>query len=152
MDLRIRRLVVHQDENFGERGMSIAITWNPRPSTPLGFSARVTPAWGGETMSGAEALWSRDTMGGLAPNAMLGTGGNRLDTEVAYGLPMGRRFVRTPRAGVRTSDYGRNYRIGYTVGCAEPGGASPCTSASTPNGRKAPGSRCRKRARTRITL
>ena len=121
VDMRIRTLVVHQDEDFAERGVSIAVSYNPRPSTPLGFSARVTPGWGGRTMSGAEALWGRENMGGLTPGPMTGTGGNRLDTELGYGLPIGRRFVGTPRAGVRTSEYGRDYRIGYTVGVLEQG-------------------------------
>ena len=47
--------------------------------------------------------------------------GHRLDTEVGYGLPIGSRFVGTPRAGVRTSEYGRDYRIGYGVGVLEQG-------------------------------
>ena len=38
-------------------------------------------------------------------------GGNRLDTEVGYGLPIGARFVGTPRVGLRTSEYGRDYRL-----------------------------------------
>ena len=33
-----------------------------------------------------------------------------------YGLPIGRRFVGTPRAGIRTSEYGRDYRLGYSTG------------------------------------
>ena len=37
--------------------------------------------------------------------------GNRLDTEVGYGLPIGARFVDTPRVGLRTSEYGRDYRL-----------------------------------------
>ena len=39
--------------------------------------------------------------------------GNRLDGEVGYGLPVGRRFVGTPRVGFGTSEYGRDYRVGY---------------------------------------
>ena len=42
--------------------------------------------------------------------------GNRLDGEVGYGLPVGSRFVGTPRAGVSTSEYGRDYRVGYGLG------------------------------------
>ena len=39
--------------------------------------------------------------------------GNRLDTEVGYGLPVGSRFVGTPRVGFAASEYGRDYRMGY---------------------------------------
>ena len=45
-----------------------------------------------------------------------GSDGTRLDAEVSYGLPVGSRFVGTPRAGVRTSEYGRDYRVGYGLG------------------------------------
>ena len=39
--------------------------------------------------------------------------GSRLDGEVGYGLPVGSRFVGTPRVGFFSSQYGRNYRVGY---------------------------------------
>ena len=47
--------------------------------------------------------------GGVAP-------GTRLESEVGYGLPVGRRFVGTPRVGVSTSAYGRDVRLGYRLG------------------------------------
>ena len=47
VDIRVRRLLVHQSEGFAESGMSISVSYNPTPSTPLGFTARVSPAWGG---------------------------------------------------------------------------------------------------------
>ena len=120
VDVRMRRLLVHQADGFAESGMSVSLSYDPTPSTPLGFRARVAPAWGGESMSGAGALWSRDTMGGIGQDALFG-GGKRLDTEVGYGLPLGARFVGTPRVGLRTSEYGRDYRIGYGVEVLEQG-------------------------------
>ena len=118
VDIRVRRLLVHQADGFAESGMSISVSYNPTPSTPLGFSARVSPAWGGDSMSGAEALWGRESMAGMGRDQMLG-GGNRLDTEVGYGLPIGARFVGTPRVGLRTSEYGRDYRLGYSMNVLE---------------------------------
>ena len=35
---------------------------------------------------------------------------------MGYGLPVGARFVGTPRVGLTTSPYGRDYRIGYGLG------------------------------------
>ena len=64
VDLRVRMLVMHQAEGFREWGMAVSLSYNPRPSTPLGFVARVAPSWGGQTTSGAEALWGQETMGG----------------------------------------------------------------------------------------
>ena len=121
VDVRVRTLVVHQAEGYAERGVSISVSYNPTASTPLGFTGRVSPAWGGDSMSGAEALWGRETMGGMGGNHLLGGGGNRLDTEVGYGLPIGTRFIGTPRAGMRTSEYGRDYRVGYGMQVLEQG-------------------------------
>ena len=94
--------------------MALSLSYNPTPSTPLGLTARVAPSWGGQATSGAEALWGRETMGGLAQGSL--AQGNRLDGEVGYGLPVGDRFVGTPRVGFSASEYGRDYRVGYGLG------------------------------------
>ena len=114
IDVRVRMLVMHQAEGFRERGMAVSLSYNPRPSTPLGFVARVAPSWGGQATSGAEALWGRETMGGLAHGSL--ASGNHLDGEVGYGLAVGRRFVGTPTLGVGISADGRDYRLGYRLG------------------------------------
>ena len=111
VDVRVRMLVVHQAEGFRERGMAVSLSYNPTPSTPLGFMARVAPSWGGQATSGAEALWGGETMAGPADASF--ASGNRLDTEVGYGLPVGSRFVGTPRMGFAASEHGRDYRMGY---------------------------------------
>ena len=66
----------------------------------------------GESMSGAEALWGQESMGDMGQDHPPGAGGNRLDTEVGYGLRIGARCVGIPRVGLRTSEYGRDYRVG----------------------------------------
>ena len=117
VDVRVRTLLVHQDEGFRERGVSVSFSYDPTPSTPLGLKARVAPSWGGQAMSGADALWGRDTMEGLGA-AGLGSGpgsGDRIDAELGYALPVGSRLVGTPRFGVTTSEYGRDYRLGYSL-------------------------------------
>ena len=121
VDVRVRTLLVHQAEGFRERGVALSLSYNPTPSTPLGFNARVAPSWGGEATSGAEALWGRETMAGMAHRGL--AQGNRLDGEVGYGLPLGRRFVGTPRFGVGTSAHGRDYRFGYGLGVLNQGDA-----------------------------
>ena len=116
VDVRVRTLLVHQAEGFRERGVAVSLSYNPTPSTPLGFAARVAPSWGGQATSGAEALWGRETMAGMAHGGL--AQGNRFDGEVGYGLPVGSRFVGTPRVGFATSEYGRDYRVGYGLGCS----------------------------------
>ena len=112
VDVRVRTLVLHQAEGFRERGVALSVSYTPTPSTPLGFAARVAPSWGGRATSGAEALWGRETMAGMA-NGGVAAAGDRLDAEVGYGLPVGSRLVGTPRVGFGTSEHGRDYRLGY---------------------------------------
>ena len=114
VDVRVRTLLVHQDEDFSERGVAVSLSYNPTPSSPLGFMARVAPSWGGQATSGAEALWGRETMAGMAHGGI--AQGNSLDAEVGYGLPVGNRFVGTPKFGLRTSAHGKDYRLGYSLG------------------------------------
>ena len=119
LDVRVRTLLVHQAEGFRERGVALTFSYNPTPSTPLGFMASVAPSWGGEARSGAAALWGRETMAGMAHGRF--AQGNRLDGEVSYGLPQGSRFVGTPRVGFSASEYGRDYRVGYRLGVLDQG-------------------------------
>ncbi len=114
VDVRVRTLLVHQAAGFSERGVALSLSYNPTPSTPLGLTARVAPSWGGQATSGAEALWGSETMAGMAHGGL--AQGNRFDAEVGYGLPVGSRFVGTPRFAVGTSEYGRDYRLGYGLG------------------------------------
>ena len=119
VDLRVRMLAMHQADGFRERGMALSLSYNPTPRTPLGLTARVAPSWGGQATSGAEALWGRETMAGLAQHG--GADGTRLEAEVGYGLPVSRRFVGTPTFGVGTSERGRDYRLGYGLTVAQDG-------------------------------
>ena len=114
--VRVQMLLVHEAEGFAERGVSVSVSWNPTPSTPLGFTARVAPSCGGQAAGGAQALWGRETMAGMAHGGF--AQGNRLDGEVGYGLPVGSRFVGTPRVGFGTSEYGRDYRVATAPACS----------------------------------
>ena len=40
---------------------------------------------------------------------------------MGYGLPVGARFVGTPRIGLTTSEHGRDYRVGYGLGVLDRG-------------------------------
>ena len=119
VDVQVRTLLVHEAEGFSERGVAFSLSWDPTPSTPLGVTARVAPSWGGQAQSGAAALWGRETMVGLAPGGA--AQGYRLNGEVGYGLPVGGRFVGTPRVGFSRSEHSRDYRVGYGLGVLETG-------------------------------
>ena len=100
VDVRIRMLLAHQDEGFRERDISVSLSFDPTPSTLLGFLAKVTPSWGGQARSGAQALWGRETMAGMAHGGV--ASGSRLEVELGYGLPVGSGLVGTPRFGLGT--------------------------------------------------
>ena len=119
-DVRMRMLVAHAAAEFGDRGVSVSLSYNPTPSTPFGLRARLAPSWGGQATNGAEALWGRETMAGMAPGGF-DAAGNRLVADIGYGLPVGRRFVGTPRLGVVTSGMGRDYRLGCGLGVLDGG-------------------------------
>ena len=80
VDVRVRMLLVHQAEGFRERGLSIAVSYAPTPSTSLGVRATVTPSCGGQADSGTQALWSQETMAGVAAGGP--AAGSRLETEL----------------------------------------------------------------------
>ena len=119
LDVRVRTLLVHQAEGFRERGVALTFSYNPTPSTPLGLMASVAPSWGGEARSGAEALWGRETMAGMAHG------------RFAQGNPAGRRGPLRAAGGkpLRRDAAGRLLRVGVRPGlpgrlpprCAGPG-------------------------------
>ena len=118
-NLRVRMLLVHQDQGFRDRGVSLSFGYNPTPSTPLGFMAKLTPSWGGQAESGAQALWGRETMAGVADGGPAAAG--RLEAELGYGMPVGGRLVGMPSFGIGASGHGRDYRLGYGLTVAEGG-------------------------------
>ena len=118
-DVRVRMLLVHQDQEFRDRGVSLSFGYNPSPLTPFGFMAKVTPSWGGQAESGAQALWGQETMAGVAPGGP--AEGGRLEAELGYGMPVGGRWVGMPRFGIGTSGNGRDYRLGYGLTVAQGG-------------------------------
>ena len=59
---------------------------------------------------GAQALWGRETMAGMADGGL-----------AAYGMRSG--LVGTPSFGIGASGHGRDYRVGYGLTMAE-GGAT----------------------------
>ena len=108
VNVRMRRLVMHQADGFEEQGTSISISYNPRPQTPLGWTAEVEPGWGAETDGGAERMWSRETMHGIG--ASTGTG-RRLRGRVGYGGRLGSNWIGAP--GMAVTEYGDARRVQF---------------------------------------
>ena len=101
-------LVVHEDSDFEEWGVSGMILFDRSPSSELGMSWRLIPSWGSASSStgGMRALWSRETVSGLA--GFRRTGGDdhslRLDSRFDYGFSaFGEHGVASPYASVSVS-------------------------------------------------
>ena len=114
-EVRMRTLLVHNAEGFRDWGVSVSLSFDPMPSTPLGFKARVLPSWGGREQGGAEALWRGGPVSVLAARGGHVFGG-RVLTNLGYGMALGDRLIGTPRIGFSTSAAAREYRLGYSIG------------------------------------
>ena len=68
--------------------MTFSVSYNPTPSTPLGFTAKVAASWGGQASGGATALRGRETMAAMAHGgfAYFGGNGTPISEEVEHGL------------------------------------------------------------------
>ncbi len=113
-EVRMRTLLAHNAEGFRDWGVSVSLSFDPMPSTPLGFKARMEPSWGGREQGGAEALWRG---GPVSVKAARGghVSGGRVLTVLGYGMALGDHLIGTPRIGFSTSAAAREYRLGYSV-------------------------------------
>ena len=127
-EMRGRGLLAHESEGFRDLGFSGSFAWEGKPGSDLGAKLGLTQTVGGSSSGGADALLSRTTMDGLAPNPGSGfgagdsEGGNdelksrRLELKFGYGLPaFGGRFTWTPEVGASLSDTGRDYSLGWRL-------------------------------------
>ena len=94
-----RALVLHEDGDFEDWGLALALEWDPRPETLLGPSVIATRGWGGASSGGVAALLDPETIPGLG-----GTGGGAggLGLEMAWGTALP-----SWRHGMVGSAYGR---------------------------------------------
>ena len=107
----VRTLVTHEEAGYEEWGASGSVRIDPGPSGE-GLSLSVVPAWGAAS-GGAERLWSLADAGRLGSDGGF-EAGRRLETEVGYGLGLGRTpGVLTPYVGLSLGDgSGRAWRTG----------------------------------------
>ena len=101
-------LVVHEDSDFEEWGVSGMILFDRSPSLDIGASLRLFPSWGSASSStgGMRALWSRETVSGLAGFRRTGSDDRslRLAGRFDYGFAaFGKSGVTTPYASFSLS-------------------------------------------------
>ena len=128
VEAKARMLAAHADRDYEEWGVSGAVRLSPGEGG-RGFSFSLAPTVGAAS-SGSERLWGARDARGLAPGAGSGAGAGGgfeaargLQGELGYGLALfGDRLTGTPSLGVGLSDNTRDYRIGWRLTPAAPGG------------------------------
>ena len=114
-----RALLLHETAELAEWGASGWLAWDPNPASELGPALTVSPSIGAQSEGGAQALWSRDTLIGLAGDPMDANGGGRVDAKFGYGMPLAG-GVGVPWAGIGASERAREYRLGYAFQAGDP--------------------------------
>ena len=115
-ELRGRGLLAHQAEGFRERGLSASFAWDP-VTGDRGPRMSLTQTVGVSTQGGADALFGRTTLAGLAASdngdeLLL----RRLEARFGYGVAaLSDRFTATPEIAVGLTDTGRDYSVGWRL-------------------------------------
>ncbi len=115
-ELRGRGLLAHEAKDFRELGLSASFTWDPAAGE-RGPRLSLTQTVGVAAHGGADALFERTTLPGLAANDY----GDepqlrRLEARLGYGFAaFGDHFTATPEIAVGLSDAGRDYSLGWRL-------------------------------------
>ena len=128
LEAKARMLAAHSDRDYDEWGVSGAVRLSPGEGG-RGLSFSLAPTLGAAS-SGSERLWGTRDARGLAPGTGSGAGAGGgfeaargLRGELGYGVALsGNRFTGTPNLGFGLSDSTRDYRIGWRLTPAAPGG------------------------------
>ena len=114
-----RALLVHETAELAEWGASGWLAWDPNPASELGPALTVIPSLGVRSEGGAQELWGRQTLAGVAADPMATNGAGRVDARFGYGMPLAG-GVGVPWAGIGASAHEREYRVGYAFQAGDP--------------------------------
>ena len=124
LNLKGRGLVAHRTSGFREWSSSASVGWDPDRTTDRGPSLSLTQFLGAAPSGGMDALLTRETLAGPAPERD-GAGfraSSRLEGRIGYGIALfGGGFTGTPNLGFGLSDGGtRDWRLGWRLTAAAP--------------------------------
>ena len=111
MSVDARTLALHEDGNFRDWGLSLGLSWDPRPETKRGCSATAQHGLGGASAGGVDALFGPEAFPG-APGA---GGGSGWSVEAACGTGRGRGMVGSPYARASGGGEAESLRVGYRI-------------------------------------
>ena len=111
MSMDARTLALHEDGNFKDWGLSLGLSWDPRPETKRGCSATAQHGLGGASAGGVDALFGPEAFPG-APGA---EGGSGWSVEATCGTGRGRGMVGSPYARASGGGEAESLRVGYRI-------------------------------------
>ena len=111
MSVDARTLALHEDGNFRDWGLSLGLSWDPRPETKRGCSATAMHGLGGASAGGVDALFGPEAFPG-APGVQ---GGSGWSVEAACGTGRGRGMVGSPWARASGGGEAESLRVGYRI-------------------------------------
>ena len=112
LDLSGRTLVLHDDNDLADRGVSLSVTFDPDPDTTRGPTISMKQDLGGAASGGIDALFAHDPLTDRAGDDT----GVRRTLEAAWGLPaFGGRFTGSPHAGLSTAGDARDWTLGWRL-------------------------------------
>ena len=117
LDLSGRTLIAHEDDDFTDRGLSAALTFDPRPESARGPSLSLRQDVGDRAEGGLDALFAPDPLADRTES----TATARWTLEGAWGFSaLGGRFTASPHAGLGLSPDTRETTLGWRLTPAAP--------------------------------
>ena len=107
-----RTLVVHEDNDFEDRGLSAWLIYDPNPASRRGPSAIIRQDFDGNAQGGVDTLFNPTPL----ENRRNSEDTSRTSIEMAYGFPaFGENYTGSPYVGADLATYSRNYRLGWLL-------------------------------------
>ena len=119
-----RGLLSHEAGGFRDRGVSGALSWDPRPDSQRGVRLTLAYTVGASSTGGVDALLGRPTLAGLAGDDDYADAPQRrrMDLRLGYGFSaLGDRFTSIPQLGLGLSDSAREASLGWRLALTQRG-------------------------------
>ncbi len=117
LDVSGRTLIAHDDDDFTDRGLAAALTFDPRPESARGPSLTLRQDVGDRAEGGLDALFAPDPLADRTES----TATARWTLEGAWGFSaLGGRFTASPHAGLGLSPDTRETTLGWRLTPAAP--------------------------------
>ena len=110
-DISGRTLVMHEDKDFRDWGISAGLVYDPDPASKRGPSFAVRRGLGGASEGGLDAMFAHQPLNERG-------GGNRdsWSAEAAWGFPVfSGRYTGSPNAALGLADHSRDYAVGWEL-------------------------------------